>query len=247
MSSDQDVVFVWLALVAVALTVVGAAVKLAVWLDDPAYPVEDDVRGVLESATGALRDAGAQVNDVRPPVGLGELVRTYQQLLYPVMLGAMPRDQFDRMAEFAASLPAEDDGPLARTVRFATLRHRDWLSANERREQLRALMADYFGDVDALLMPVALVPAIPHDQSEPFAKRMIQTDGGSRPYTDMFGWVALATVAYLPATVVPVGRTAAGLPVGLQIVGPYLEDHTTLAVGRWVTEVLGGYRAPPGV
>jgi hypothetical protein len=124
------------------------------------------------------------------------------------------------MAAFAASLPAEDDGPPARTVRFTTLRHRDWLSADERREQLRALMADYFGDVDGLLMPVAVVPAIPHDQSEPFAKRMIQTDGGSRPYTDMFGWVALATVAYLPATVVPVGRTAAGLPVGLQIVLP---------------------------
>jgi amidase len=221
--------------------------RLAVWLDDPAYPVEDDVRGMLESATGALRDAGAQVRDVRPPVGLSEVVRTYQQLLYPVMLGAMPRDRFDRMAEYAASLPADDDGPLARTVRFATLRHRDWLSANERREQLRAVMADYFGEVDALLMPVAVVPAIPHDQSEPFAKRMIQTHGGSRPYTDMFGWVALATVAYLPATVVPVGRTAAGLPVGLQIVGPYLEDRTTLAAGRWVTELLGGYRAPPGV
>ena len=151
------------------------------------------------------------------------------------------------MATFAASLPADDDGPLARTVRFATLRHRDWLSANERREQLRALMAEYFRDVDALLMPVTVVPAIPHDQSEPFAERTIHTPGGSRPYTDLFGWVALATVTYLPATAVPVGRTEAGLPVGLQIVGPYLEDRTTLAVGRWVTRVLGGFRAPPGV
>ena len=55
---------------------------------------------------------------------------------------------------------------------------------------------------------------------------------GSRPYTDLFGWIALTTMAYLPATVVPVGRTAGGLPVGVQIVGPYLEDRTTLAVGR---------------
>jgi amidase len=221
--------------------------RLAVWLDDPAYPVEDDVRSVLESAIGVLRDAGARVIDARPRVGLADVVRTYQQLLYPVILGAMPRDRFDQMAAFAASLPAADDGPLARTVRFATLRHRDWLSANERREQLRALMAEYFRDVDALLMPVTVVPAIPHDQSEPFAERTIETHGGSRPYTDLFGWVALATVSYLPATAVPVGRTAAGLPVGLQIVGPYLEDRTTLAVGRWVTRVLGGFRAPPGV
>jgi amidase len=47
---------------------------------------------------------------------------------------------------------------LAHTAQFVTLRHRDWLSANERREQLRAVMAEFFPDVDALLMPVAVVP-----------------------------------------------------------------------------------------
>ena len=88
--------------------------------------------------------------------------------------------------------------PLARTARFATQRYRDWLFANEKRERLRALMAEFFPDVDALLMPVAVVPAIPHDHSEPFADRVIRANGGSRPYTDMIGWMALATLAYLP-------------------------------------------------
>ena len=118
--------------------------------------------------------------------------------------------------------------------------------ANERREQLRALMAEFFRDVDALLMPVAVVPAIPHDHSEPFADRVIRSNGGSRPYTDLIGWIALATVTYLPATVVPVGRTASGLPVGIQIVGPYLEDRTTLAVARLIEELLGGFVAATG-
>jgi amidase len=63
----------------------------------------------------------------------------------------------------------------------------------------------------------------------------------------MFGWVGLPTVAYLPATAVPVGRTAAGLPVGIQIVGPYLEDRTTLAVAQCIAELLGGFVPPPGV
>jgi len=62
----------------------------------------------------------------------------------------------------------------------------------------------------------------------------------------MFGWVALATVTYLPATVVPVGRTPAGLPVGIQIVGPYLGDRTTLAVARRIEELLGGFVPAPG-
>jgi amidase len=94
-------------------------------------------------------------------------------------------------------------------------------------------------------MPVTVVPAIPHDHSEPFTDRVIRADGRERPYTDLFGWIALTTLAYLPATVVPVGRTRSGLPVGVQIVGPYLEDRTTLAVGRCVSERLGGFTPPP--
>jgi amidase len=221
--------------------------KLAVWLDDPAYPVQSDVRELVESAAGGLQDAGARLVDAPPEVSLEEVVRTFQELLYPVILAGIPENRFDRMAAFAASLPAENDGPLARTVRFGTGRHRDWLRANERREQLRAVIADYFTGVDALLMPVTVVPAIPHDHSEPFADRVIHVDGAASPYVDLFAWIALATVAYLPATVVPIGHTSSGLPVGLQIVGPYLEDRTTLAVGRCVAEVMGGFVPPHGV
>jgi amidase len=219
--------------------------RLAVWLDDPAYPVQREVGDVLASAVDALAKAGARISAARPDVVLPEVVRTYTQLLYPVILAAMPQKRFDDLAMLAKSLPANEDGPLARTARFVTLRHRDWLAANERREFLRALMADYFREVDALLMPVAVAPAIPHDHSEPFADRVIRANGTTRPYTDLFGWIALATVTYLPATVVPVGLTAAGLPVGLQIVGAFLEDRTTLAVGRGISERLGGYIPPP--
>ena len=111
----------------------------------------------------------------------------------------------------------------------------------------RARMAEFLREVDALLMPVAVAPAIPHDHSEPLAGRTIESNGARRPYLDMFGWVALATVTYLPATVVPVGLTDARLPVGVQIVGPYLEDRTTLAVARCIAELLGGFEPPPGV
>ena len=189
--------------------------RLAVWLDDPAYPVESEVHTVLETAVAALAGAGVRLVDSPPPVALPEVVGLHQELLYPLMQPS------------------------------SKLRHRDWLSANERREQLRARMSDYFRDVDALLMPVAVVPAIPHDHSEPFIERRIPLADGSRSYLDLFGWVGLPTVAYLPATAVPVGRTVGGLPVGVQIVGPYLEDRTTLAVARCIEELLGGFVPPP--
>ena len=223
-----------------------ADLRIALWLDDPAYPVDAEVGDVLQSAARALGSEGANLVDARPATALPDVVRLYQQFLYPILLSTMAQRSFDKMVAMAESLPADDDRPLARTARFATQRYRDWVFANEKREQLRAVMAEFFSGVDALLMPVAMVAAIPHDHTDPFPERVIEVDGASRPYTDLMSWVALATLAHLPATVVPVGRTASGLPVGIQIVGPYLEDRTTLAVGRLVQRVLGGFVAPPG-
>ena len=49
-----------------------------------------------------------------------------------------------------------------------------------------------------------------------------------------------------PAAVAPVGRTATGLPVGLQIVTPRLADRRAVRIAGLVTEVVGGYEVPPG-
>lgn len=190
--------------------------RLATWLDDADYPVESDVGAALQAAVAALSDAGARLVDAKPPVTLAELVGLHQVLLYPLM------------------------DPTS------TLSHRQWMSAHERRELLRAKMADYFRDVDALLMPITVVPAVKHDHHEPFIERLIPFGDENRSYFDLFGWVGLATVAYLPATAVPVGRTAGGLPVGVQVVGPFLEDRTTLTVARHIERLLGGFTPPPG-
>ena len=42
----------------------------------------------------------------------------------------------------------------------------------------------------------------------------------------------------------PVGVSADGLPIGVQIVGPYLHDRTTLQVARHVAELRGGCPRP---
>jgi amidase len=59
-------------------------------------------------------------------------------------------------------------------------------------------------------------------------------------------WISFATLTGLPATIASVGLTRAGLPVGLQIIGPYLEDATPIDVAGKLADVLGGYRPPPG-
>jgi amidase len=91
-----------------------------------------------------------------------------------------------------------------------------------------------------------LTPAFVQDQSE-FSSRRILVNGEDRSYMENIEWPALVTMALLPSTVIPVGRTAGGLPVGVQIVGPHLEDRTTLAFARAAERELGGFTPPPGL
>jgi amidase len=61
---------------------------------------------------------------------------------------------------------------------------------------------------------------------------------------DHFCWIALASAAFLPATSAPVGFTAEGLPVGIQIVGPYLGDQTTIRFAELLSTLRGGFVPP---
>ncbi len=72
--------------------------------------------------------------------------------------------------------------------------------------------------------------------------RKIDVDGNSHGYTNLFRWIAPATVAGLPATSAPVGLTDDGLPVGLQIVGNYGHDRTTIAFAQHLAAA--GVEAP---
>jgi amidase len=62
----------------------------------------------------------------------------------------------------------------------------------------------------------------------------------------MLPWADLANVSYLPATVAPIGLTSDGLPVGVQIIGPYLEDRTTIHFAKLIEENFYGFQPPSG-
>ena len=221
--------------------------RIAAWLDDGDFPVDSEVRRVHAEAIEKLRRAGAQVDErARPKLNLREVSRIYQWLLMPVMAASFPSAALESLRQLAASAAPGDDSEMIFTARTTTANHHDWLAAHEQRERLRAAFAEFFTAYDALLMPVNSVAAIPHDQESPFPMRTITVNGAKRPYTDLFGWIAPVTMCKLPATVVPAGRTRENLPVGLQIAGPYLEDRTTLDLGKRIASVLGAFTPPPG-
>jgi amidase len=142
------------------------------------------------------------------------------------------------------SIPA-----LHRPTRFArgaTIRHRDWLAVDEWRAGYRARWARFFRDFDVLLCPVMPTDALQHDHSEPAADRTVLVDGRPFPYWDQVAWAGAITAAYLPAVAAPIGRTRHGMPVGVQIVAPYLRDRTAIDFARQLADVVGGFEPPPG-
>jgi amidase len=151
--------------------------------------------------------------------------------------------EFRKIADAAAP---DDPSPFVATARAFTARHTDWMVANEKRERLRAELHEAFREIDVLLLPVNQLPAIAHYHEPPMPLRTLTVNGKTIPYTDLLGWIAPATMCKLPASVVPIGRTADGLPVGIQIVGAHLEDRTTLDFARRLAELTGGFTAPPG-
>jgi len=227
--------------------------RVAAWLDDPAFPVDPAVAACLRRAVSALRDAGVQVDEeARPALRLEEVVDVYLRLLWPVMLAGHPPEAIAQLRSLAESAPENVADHTIRMARYGTAMHRDWLGANEVRARMRAAAAEFFERYDVLLMPVNQVAAIAHDHGEPQMSRTVEIAGGGRPYFDLAAWIAAASALELPATSAPIGRTDAdtgtrtGLPVGIQIVAPYLEDRTALDFAARLAEIHGGFQAPPG-
>jgi amidase len=213
--------------------------RIGAWLDDAACPVDADTVRVLGELVAALDSAGGRLDiEARPGFTLEKAISVFGNLLFAALSGGHSSSKIEHMAG------DESDTPLGLVKRGSAARHRDWLSNHERRLQMRAKWAEFFDDHDVMLMPVQPRPAILHDHSEPQWDRRVDVDGVDRPYLDLFQWIAPAGLAYLPATVVPVGLSAAGLPIGVQIVGPYLEDRTTLEVARHISEITGGCPRP---
>ncbi|HVN85298.1 MAG TPA: amidase [Candidatus Binatia bacterium] len=220
--------------------------RVAAWLDDPACPVDAAVLDRFHAGVAALRKAGVRVDEqARPGFTLADADRDYLRLVYPVTTAGLPEKQFERLVGLAATT-SSDDSRLARLAHFSTIRHREWLRAHEARERYRAAWAALFRDYDVLLCPIAPTAAIAHDHNPDQNARTIRVNGQERSYWDQLVWAGLVGMALLPATVAPMGRTPSGLPVGIQIVGPYLEDRTPIDFARRLADVVGGFEAPPG-
>ncbi len=205
--------------------------RVVAWLDDGFAPVDPAVRDVMGAAVGALEREGARIDrDRRPDI----------ELAAAALEGLI-------LISSATSISDSDDENSAASGAGRGLDHRAWDELHRRRGETRQRWSEFFADVDVLLCPVTVVPPFRHVHSSEGSNwtHAALADHNDRQYSDLIGWSALIGSAYLPATVPPIGRTANGLPVGIQVVAPYLHDRTALAFARCMAEVLGGYEPPP--
>jgi amidase len=228
----------------------GDTYRVALWLDEPEFTLAGPVREVLESAAGALARHGVVVEVAKPPLDLARMVEVYLGLLFSINIAGVPDKVFDRLvarreeAAEAVAGGADRYSPEAFTL-YATPTFREVQRLRVAREEIKNAVRDWFGQWDAIFTANAPVPAFPHDHGPSMAARTLDVDGRSVPYFRLLDWISLATLVHLPALSAPVGQTAAGLPVGVQLIGRWNEEDRLLGLAEILEAATGGFRPPP--
>ncbi len=180
----------------------------------PLAKVDLEIVGALDALASRLAAAGVKVerqSSLTPDLAAQHGV--YMGLLLAIMAGDMP--ELGEMPSATA-----------------------WLDGLHAQAHFRRQWARLFETVDVVLAPPFGVVAFPHDE-RPQDERVHVIDGETTPYISQVAWPGIATLPNLPSTAAPIGKTKGGLPIGVQIIGPYLEDRTTIAFAGLIEQEFG--------
>jgi amidase len=218
--------------------------RVAVLPSIPWLPVDEEIMTALDNLAAELGRAGAQVKEAQPEDfgDLRDYYRLYLSLMWALSAVGQPETATRRQAEkFRASgnefLTAAANGLEAGVS--------DYVIWFRQREQYRAAYRAFFRKWDVLLTPVSIVNAFPH-LNVPWPERVLNVNGQQVDYDLLSVYPSLGNLSGQPATAFPVGLTRSGLPIGLQAVGPYLEDRTSIRFAALVAQAFGGFQLPPG-
>ncbi len=209
--------------------------RVAVMASHEICPVEAEISESLTELAKFLKKAGAKVSlTARPDFDAAAAYENYLLLLNSALSARMPDKVIERMRALVADSAPDDLSINLQMARGTIMEHRLWLRANEERARMRSLWAAFFQDHDVLISPVGSTAAVPHDHSGNMGERFIEVNGQKMNFADQLFWAGYSCNFLLPATAAPLGRTAAGLPYGMQIISAPYADLTTIAVAGWL-------------
>ena len=188
-----------------------AAARVLVLTEHPAARTASEVGAAVQTAADSLARGGAQVRSSAALLpDLAKLHRVYQAALQTLMTRGMPQ------------------------LTAPVISAHEWLGLLDVRARYQAQCRTLFAAWDLVLMPAFGCVAFEHVDEPEWGKRVLPIDGQETPYADQIAWAGLASFVGLPATVAPVAISREGLPIGVQIVGPYGGDRTTIAAAGWL-------------
>lgn len=215
-----------------AVEAVDGKVRIAFSEDQDGFaPVEPEIREIMRRAMNTVEAAGGVVTEASPE--LPKLYDTYVTLRgihyasviakLPAQVQAQFKDTLRENTRFGLELPAQAifDAQSDRTVLY----HR---------------MREFLGDFDVYAIPVVGLEPGPVEEEYPLSVDGVATED----YVDWLKFSFLATVCALPALSLPIGFTASGMPVGIQLIGPPRGEAVLLAAARAV-EVAVAYPTSP--
>jgi amidase len=213
---------------------------------DAVMPTNAVVRAAIHKLAANLGKAGVTVTRTSPLLpDFAASTRLYMRMLMSFLSASFLPETYANVQTSAAALAPGDISLRSERLRGIALSHRDWVIADGGRARLRAQWRELFKSFDAVICPVMPTPAYPQDHSPEQETRRIDIDGKEYPYPDQLAWAGIATLPGLPATAIPLGLSPDGLPVGVQIVGPWLEDRTPLKLAELIEREFGGFVPPP--
>ena len=191
-------------------------------------PMEAEIAALTDRAVAALRAAGLTILDKDPdwPDGIAEAgLGPIQQAGLAALYGAHWQDDPDQIdADLGVQIKAgfEQSSPdVGRALLLS--------------EEVALAAARFFRDhaIDAAIGPTTPCPAWPIEKLGPETIAGVPVGPrGHAVFTPLFNH------ARQPAISVPCGTTAAGLPIGLQIVAPRLADRKLLAIAAAIEAIL---------
>jgi amidase len=219
--------------------------KILVINEHPLCPLSKDVDSALAHTIHFLQEQGSKITYYQDSMpDLAAITQNYITLFSSFGSVGLSDEDHIKLSQIAKTLDPNNQSIQAHLIRGRALTQRDYLRLDQLREKLRCEFIKLFETYDLILAPVMPTTAFPHDFSD-IETRTLNIDGQQVPYTCQYSFVSIPTTFGLPSTIVPIQTNKEQLPIGMQIIGNFLDDYKTMAFAALLECNYNGFNPPP--